>query len=383
MDFALSDEHVELQAMLRSFFEKEAPTHLVAEWDRNEQFPTELYRKVAELGLCGITIAPEYGGSPADEISICVIAEEMARAAGCLVYAFIPTVTFCAKGIQGFGTEDQKREILPQVAAGTMRLAMGLSEPDAGSDLTGLATRAVRDGDDYVVTGQKIFTTGADTAQYIFCFVRTNPDAPNSQGMSVLLIPTDAPGVTIHPLRKLSGQGTHTCEVFLDEVRVPASAMVGEPGQGLSIIFQLLDGERIIVGAQGCGIGQGALDMALRHAAEREQFGRPIADFQAIGHMLADMALDIEMARLITYKAAWKKQNGLPCSMEASMAKIAGSEAGSRCATRGMQILGGYSYMVEYGMERLYRETKLNEIAGGSNQIQRNIVLKNLRRTLR
>ncbi|MFV0315886.1 MAG: acyl-CoA dehydrogenase family protein [Microthrixaceae bacterium] len=382
MDFTLSDEHEELRSTLRTFFEKEAPTHVVAEIDQNAIYPAELYAKVAELGLCGITISEEYGGSAADEFSICIVAEEMARASGSLAYAFIPTVTFCAKGIQKFGSPDQKKSLLPEIAAGRLRIAMGLSEPDAGSDLAGLATKAVRDGEEFVISGQKIFTTGADTADYIFCFARTDPEAHASKALSVLLVPTDAQGVTINTLQKLSGQGTHTCEVFLDDVRVPESSVVGELGDGLPIIFELLDGERIIVGAQGCGIGQGALDKALRHAAEREQFGKPIADFQAIGHMLADMAIDIEMARLITYKAAWKKQNGLPCSMEASMAKVAGSEAGSRCATRGMQILGGYSYMVEYGMERLYRETKLNEIAGGSNQIQRNIILKNLRRSL-
>lgn len=382
MDFALSEEHVELQRMLRSFFEKEAPTHVIAELDHNEEFPAEIYAKLAEMGLCGVTIAEEYGGNPADEISLCIIAEEMARAAGCLIYAYVPTVTFCAKGLQKFGTETQKKEILPRIADGTMRLAMGLSEPDAGSDLASLATKAVRDGDDFLVSGQKIFTTGADSSEYIFTFVRTNPSAPTTRAMSVLLIPVDADGVTVRSLRKLSGQGTHTCEVFFDNVRVPGENLVGELDGGAAIIFELLDGERIIVGAQGCGIGQGALDMALRHAAERRQFGQPIADFQAVGHMLADMATEIECARLITYRAAWKKQHGLPCTLDASMAKTFGSETGSRCATRGMQILGGYSYMVEYGMERYYRETKLNEIAGGSNQIQRNIILRELRKSL-
>jgi alkylation response protein AidB-like acyl-CoA dehydrogenase len=259
---------------------------------------------------------------------------------------------------------------------------MGLSEPDAGSDLTHLATRAERDGGDYVVNGQKIFTTGADTADYIFAFVRTAPDVSSPRALSILLVPRDAPGVTVRTLRKLSGQAVHTCEVFLDDVRVPARNLLGEEGNGLPLIFQLLDGERIALGANGCGIAQGALDLALRHADERHQFGRPVADFQAVGHRLADMAVEVDAARLLVWRAAWRQEQGLPCSMEASMAKIAGTRAATRCAERGMQILGGYSYMVEYGMERYYREAKLTEIVGGTNEIQRNIVLKHLRRQL-
>jgi alkylation response protein AidB-like acyl-CoA dehydrogenase len=379
MDFTLSDEHRQLQSTLRSFFEAEAPTHVISALDRNEEYPREIYAKMADLGLCGITIGEEYGGSPADELAVCIVAEEMGRAGACLVYAFIPTVTFCAKGIQLFGTEDQKREFLPPIAAGQMRFAMALTEPEAGSDLTHLSTRARRDGSDFVVKGQKVFTTGADTADYLFTFVRTDPEAKAHRGLSVLLIPRTAPGVTVRPLPKLAGQATHTCEVFLDDVRVPEDALIGDLNFGARIIFELLDGERIIVGAQSVGIAQGALDFALKYAEERKQFGQAIIDFQAIGHMLADMALGVEAARWITWRAAWKKEQGLPCSIDASMAKVIGSETCTRTVLKGMQILGGYSYTTEYPMERWYRETKLNEIAGGSNQIQRNLILRGLR----
>jgi alkylation response protein AidB-like acyl-CoA dehydrogenase len=259
-------------------------------------------------------------------------------------------------------------------------MAMGLTEPDAGSDLTHLSTRATRSGTDFVIRGQKVFTTGADTADYIFAFVRTDLEATGSKGLSVLLIPRDAEGLTVRPLRKLAGQATHTCEVFLDDVRVPEANLVGELGDGSRVIFSLMDAERIYVGAEGTGLGQGALDMALKYARERVQFGKPIIEHQAVAHMLADMAIDVEASRLITWSAAWKLEQGLDCSMEASMAKVFGSEAGTRCAARGMQILGGYSYMVEYGMERYWRETKLYEIAGGTNQIMRNIIAKQLSR---
>ena len=378
MDFALSAEQEELRRTLRDFFEHHTPTHVVARYDREEAFPEDIWERMAELGLCGVAIDEEYGGNPLDEISICLIAEEMSRASAALIYAYIPTATFGARGIARWGTEEQRRRILPEVAAGRMRLAQGLSEPDVGSDLTHLSTRATRDGDDFVVRGQKIFCTGADRAGYILTFVRTDPERRDHSGLSVLLVPGNAPGVTVRPLPKLAGQATHTCEVFLDDVRVPCSELVGPLGGGARIIFSLLDAERIYVGAQGCGLAQGALDLALAHARKRVQFGVPIVEHQAVGHMLADMALDVEQARLIVWRAAWKLDRGLAASMDASLAKIAGSECGTRCALRGMQVLGGYSYMIEYGMERYLRECKLWEIAGGTNQIQRNIIARHL-----
>lgn len=380
MDFQLSPEHQELRRTLRAFFEKEAPHEVVMELDRQERYPAELYAKVAAMGLCGITIPEEYGGNPADEIALCIISEEMSRASAALVYAFIPTVTFAAKGIADYGTEAQRAEFLPRVAAGTLRFAMGLTEPEAGSDLTHLETRAVRDGDDFIVRGQKVFTTGADTADYIFTFVRTEGGGTSaSRALSVLLIPTNADGVAIRPLRKLAGQATHTCEVFLDDVRVPSTNVIGELGDGVSMIFNLLNRERILAGAQSCGIAQGAFDLAYQYAHERRQFGQPIVEFQAIGHMLADMAMDIEAARLLTMQAAWKLEQGLPVSAAASMAKVFSSEVASRTASRGMQVLGGYSYMQEYAMERYYRECKLNEIAGGTNQILRTRIVRYLK----
>ncbi|MFD7407824.1 acyl-CoA dehydrogenase family protein [Streptomyces sp. NPDC059866] len=380
MDFTISPEHQQLRTTLREFFETEAPIEEVARFDRDEEFNSELYRKAAGLGLCGMGFGEEYGGTGADQISICIAVEEVARASAALAYAWLPTATFCAKGIAQYGTDEQRKEILPRVADGTVRIAMGLSEPEAGSDLTRLSTRAVRDGDDFVVNGQKVFTTGADTADYIFAFVRTDPDASASSGLSVLLVPKGTAGLTVRPLRKLAGQATHTCEVFLNDVRVPKENLVGELGRGSAIIFGLMDAERIYVGAEGTGLGQGALDMALKYAQERVQFGKPIVEHQAVAHMLADMAMDVQTSRLITWHAAWKLDQGLDCTMEASMAKVHGSEAGTRCAARGMQILGGYSYMVEYGMERYWRETKLYEIAGGTNQIMRNMIAKQLGR---
>lgn len=379
MDFALSDEHSDLQRMLRSFFEREAPNHVINELDRTETYPGELYGKMADLGLCAMTIPEEYGGNPADELSNCIVAEEMSRAGACLVYAYIPTVTGVAVSLLHSGTEEQRRQHLPEIAAGRTRFALAFSEPQAGSDLSHLKTRARRDGGDWIVNGQKVFTTGADTAEFLFAFVRTDPAAEGHRGLSVFIIPTATPGITVRALRKLAGQGTHTCEVFLDDVRVPQDALVGELNHGARVTYGMLDGERISGGAQACGIAQGAYDVAFAHALDREQFGQPIADFQAIGHMLVDMHTEIEMARLLVHRAAWKKQNGIPCATDGSMAKVAASAMSIRVVQKAMQVLGGYSYMVEYPLERYWREVKLNEISGGTSQIQRNIVLKSLR----
>jgi len=300
-----------------------------------------------------------------------------------LLYAYFPTVTFCARAVFEFGTEEQRRRILPEVAGGTLRMAIGLTEPDAGSDLRGLRTRATPKGDGYLLAGQKVFTTGADSSRYILSLVRVaDADADADGDFTVFVVPTDAPGVSIRPLRKLAGQATHTCEVFFDDVALDADAVLGGSagvGNGMTVMLRMLDGERVYVAAQGVGMAEQALEWSLAHAQRRVQFGKPIVEHQAIAHMLADMRIDVEAARHMTYHAASLVQAGRPARVEAAMAKVFATEAASRCVNRGMQILGGYSYLVESGMERLYRECKLNEIAGGTSQILRNVVARALR----
>ncbi len=375
-----ADERRQVRETLRTFFEREAPPGRIAQLDASETYPAEILDGMAELGLWGIAIDPAYGGSAADHLTRCVVAEEVQRAGACLGYAYIPTALFCAEALGAHGTGAQRDAYLPGLAAGELRFAMALSEPDAGSDLMGLATRAVVDGDALVLRGQKIFTTGADAADHLLVLARTDPDAAPRHALSLVLVPRRAPGVTVRPLRKLAGQATHTCEVFLDDVRVPRDAVLGELGGGAAIVLDLLDADRVYTAAQSLGIAQGAFDLARRYARERRQFGRAIIDHQAIGHLLADMAIQLQSARLLTEAAAARLDAGLPCRSEAAMAKIAASEAGTRCALDGMQILGGYSYMVEYGMERYYREAKIQEIYGGTNQILRNVLARELAR---
>jgi alkylation response protein AidB-like acyl-CoA dehydrogenase len=380
MSMYLTDDHELLRTHLRRYLAANAPRESVEEWDRTETFPEDLYRGLASLGILGLTFSEEYGGNLGDELAICVVAEEIARVAAFLLYAYFPTVTFCARAVFDFGTEEQRRRILPAVAQGTLRMAIGLTEPDAGSDLRSLRTRAEPGASGFTLRGQKVFTTGADSSRYILTLARV-PDAEGA--FTTFLVPTDAEGVSIRPLRKLAGQATHTCEVFFDDVELEDDAVLGGRegvGNGMAVMLRMLDGERVYVAAQGVGMAEQALEWSLVHARRRVQFGKPIIEHQAVGHMLADMRIDVEAARHMTYHAASLLQTGQSARLEAAMAKVFATEAASRCVNRGMQTLGGYSYLVESGMERLYRECKLNEIAGGTSQILRNVVAQSLRR---
>ena len=378
MDFELDPHHRDLQSNLRRFFAAEAPLELITELDATETFPSPILDRFVDLGLWGLACPEEFSGNAVDEISRCIVVEEMHKAGACLTYAFMPTALYCAPAIARFGTAAQKAEFLPRIAAGELIVAMGLSEPEAGSDLMSLTSRATRDNDAWVVRGQKVFTTGADVAGCIFALVRTDPESERHRGLSVLLVPTDSEGITVQPLKKLAGQATHTCEVWLDDVRVPATALLGKEGQGAEIALSQLDADRVYTAAQSLGTAQGSFDLALRHAKERIQFGRPFIEHQAIGHALADMAMRIEAGRLLTYRAASLLEEGRPCPQEAAMAKTVASEAGTYCAGQGMQILGGYSYIVESGMERYYREAKIQEIFAGTNQVLRNVIVRGL-----
>lgn len=371
-------ELVELRRELRALLAREAPDTAVAEWDAEARFPEELYRVLAQFGATGVTLAEEYGGAGVDYAALAVVVEELARRSGALAWAYLTTVSVGATAIARFGSDELRERVLPHIADGTLRIAVALSEPGAGSDLGALRTTATLDGDTLVVSGQKVFTTGADSAGFLLTLVRTSGRS-GLGGTTFVLIPPDAEGVQIRALRKMAGQAVHTCEVFLDGVRVPRSDVVGDIGGAAEILFESLDRERTATAAMGLGIAQGALDVATAYASERRQFGRPIAEHQAVAHHLADMAIAVDGARLLTERAVALLQAGSRCRRESAIAKIAASESGTFCANRGMQVLGGYSYMLEYGMERYWREAKLYEIAAGTNEILRDAVAKELR----
>ena len=374
MDFLLDDEHLQIRETLRAFFAAEAPPARIAALDAAETYPAEILDRMAELGLWGAAVPEEYGGSPLDHVGRCLVVEEVQRAGACLGYAYVPTALFCADALSQFGSQDQRESMLPKLAAGELRMAMALSEPEVGSDLMSLSTRGRVEGETITISGQKTFITGADVADSLLVLVRTSDDARAARSLSFVFVPRPSDGLTIVPLKKLAGQATHTCEVFFDQVRVPTERILGEVDGAARILFPLLDADRVYTAAQSLGVAQGAFDLATSYARERVQFGKAIIEHQAIGHMLADMSMRIEAARLLTMSAAWRLDQGLPCGREASMAKIVASEAGTFCAMTGMQVLGGYSYMTEYGMERFYREAKIQEIFGGTNQILRNVL---------
>jgi alkylation response protein AidB-like acyl-CoA dehydrogenase len=374
----LEAHQIEFRNTLRQFLERRAPTDVVYRCDREERYPHEIVAGLAELGVWGAGIGPEYNGSGAGAVTMAIACEEMQRAGGCIASAITPTITFCAPGIERFGTEEQKRELLPRIAAGELRMAIGLSEPDAGSDLSRVAMRARPADGGFVVSGTKVWCTGADVADNIFALVRTDQHAPGYAGLSVLLLPARAEGVTMRKIPKLASQGTPSSEVFVDDLWVSEDQLVGELNGGAKLVLALLDDERVFAAAQCVGMAQGVLDFTLAYARERHQFGQPIIEHQAIAHTVADMATDVTMARLLAYSVAGKVDAGQAYSLEAAMAKVACSEIASSVAQRGMQVVGSYSYAVEYPIERYYRETKLFEIAGGTNQILRNVIAKRL-----
>lgn len=380
MQFDLSSEHQALRSSVRAVLARHATDEDVATWDANETFPEELYKRLADLGVCGLTFDEQWEGSGIDHVAVCVVVEELSRVSAALTWAFLSTVSVSARTIQEFGSDQQKALYLPRVAAGDLRLAIALSEPGAGSDLGALVTRADPSGEDrLVVSGQKVFTTGADTAGLLLTLVRTSQERRISGALTFVLIDPSSPGVLVRSLPKMAGQAIHTCEVFLDNVEVTRSAVVGEIGGAAQMLFAALDSERVSAAAMGVGIAQGALDKALAYADERQQFGRPIIEHQAVAHLLADMVIDTETARLLTYRAAAMLQSGGDPGHHPAVAKVAATEIGTRCANRGMQVLGGYSYMTEYGMERYWREAKLYEIAAGTNQILRDTITQKVR----
>ncbi|MGU3436464.1 acyl-CoA dehydrogenase family protein [Actinomycetes bacterium M1A6_2h] len=369
-----TSEQEAIRSTARAFFEKVAPLSVMTELDATAQYPAEILSRMADIGLWGLAIDEEYGGNPVDHVTRCLAAEEVQRAGAALGYAWIPTALFCADALRLYGTTRQRDSMLPKIACGDLRMAMSLTEPEAGSDLMSLKTKAVRTPSGYLISGQKVFTTGADNADYILALVRTDPGARPRSALSFFFVPRDAPGVSISPLPKMMGQATHTCEVFLHDVAVTEEDRLGAEGQGAEIMFRLMEADRVYTAAQSVGLAQYALDIASEYATQRIQFGKPIAKHQAVAHMLADMDIAVEASRALTLAAARRLDLGLTCNRESAIAKVHASETGSLCARHGVQILGGYGVMVEYGMERLYRESKIQEIFGGTNQILRDII---------
>jgi alkylation response protein AidB-like acyl-CoA dehydrogenase len=379
MDFSLTDEQRMFRDTLRAFVEKDI-IPVANDWEHSGRYPAEIVTTMRELGLFGLAVPQEYGGLAADTVSFVLVFEELAR--GWMgIAGILGSHSVSCFMLARHGTDEQKNTYLPRLASGELRTGIALTEPGAGTDLQGIRTRATLDGDHYVVNGAKTWITNARHANPLPVLVKTDPAAtPAHRGMSVLLVDTTSEGFTVEKdIPKLGYKGTESCELRLEDVRVPrANLLGGLEGKGLKQALSALETGRVNIAARSVGIAQRAYEEALRYARDREAFGHPIGDFQAIQLKLAEIATQLQAARLMTYWAASQLDAGVRMDTESGMAKVFSSEAALQCALDSMRIHGGYGYSAEFEVERLYRDAPLMAIGEGTNDVLRTVIAKSL-----
>ncbi len=376
MDFELSPEQKEIQSLAREFAAAEIEPH-AAEWDREHRFPNEVFSKLAELGLMGVCVPDEYGGAGADFLSYILVLEELSRAdAGVGVTVGVHT-SAATLPILTFGTDEQRSRFVPPLARGEVIGAFALTETESGSDAGSLRTAAEANGDGWRISGTKQFISTAEYAGTFLLFARTDPDTPGARGVSAFILDADHIRVTGHE-EKLGLNSSVTNSLAIDGAEVGSDRLLHEEGKGFTVAMATLDGGRIGIGAQALGIAQAAFDVARNYALERKQFGKAIAEFQAIQWKLADMATEIDAARLLVYRAAWRKQQGLSHTEEGAKAKLFASETARRTTGEAIQVLGGYGYTKEFPVERYYRDAKITEIYEGTSEIQRLVIARSI-----
>ncbi len=377
--YKLTEEQESLRATVRRMAEERiAP--LADRIDDTGEYPMELVDLFAKMGLLGLTFPQEYGGSEADTLSQCIMIEEVARV-DASSSMWVGAAKLACQPIMLAGNEEQKRRVLPQVVAGKKLAAFGLTEPEAGSDVSSLQTRGAREGDHYILNGRKCFITIGNVAEFIITFAATDP-AKKSRGISAFIVERGSPGFSVGKVeRKMGVHGAPSVELLFEDCRVPVENLLGQEGDGFKIAMRTLTTTRPANGATSVGIAQGALDYAKEYAKGRVQFGKPIAEHQAIQFMMADMAMETEAARHLVYKAATLVDEGSPdLAMVSAMAKCFATDVGIRVTTDALQILGGHGYMKDHPMERYMRDAKLQQIAGGTNEIMRQIMANELLR---
>ncbi|KPL23916.1 MAG: acyl-CoA dehydrogenase [Anaerolineae bacterium SM23_84] len=377
MDWALTEEQQMTQRMVRDFAENEIRP-VAQEMDASGEFPWEIIRKMGSLGLMGLPIPEEYGGSGADTLTYAMAVEEISRVSGSLGITLASHVSLGLDLIDHFGTEEQKRKYLPPLARGQGLAAFGLTEPEAGSDAGAVKTTAVLDGDQWVINGQKVFITSGSIADMVVVAAVTDKSA-GTKGISNFIVEKDTPG--FRPGRdeeKMGLRASVTSQLFFEDCRVPKDNLLGQRGEGYKQFLITLDGGRISIGAMAVGLAQGAFEAAVEYSKQRVQFGQPIAKFQAIQWMIADMATEIDAARMMVYRAAWLKDQGVRYTKEAAMAKLYASEAAERACFKAIQIHGGYGYVREYDVERIYRDNRLTTIGEGTSEIQRLVIARQI-----
>ncbi|WP_329374397.1 acyl-CoA dehydrogenase family protein [Streptomyces sp. NBC_00669] len=372
MDLELSEEQAAVKALAREFADREIAPHAV-EWDRAESVDRGIVKKLGALGFLGLTIGEEYGGSGGDHLAYCLVTEELGRGDSAVRGIVSVSLGLVAKSIAHWGSDAQKRAWLPRLTAGDAIGCFGLTEPGTGSDAANLTTRAVRDGDAYEISGSKMFITNGTWADVVLLFARTGGEG--HRGVSAFLVPADAPGLTRREVHgKLGLRGQATAELVLDAVRVPADAMLGPEGKGFSVAMSALAKGRMSVAAGCVGIAQACLEAATGYAGQREQFGVPIARHQLVQEMLADIAVDVDAARLLTWRVADLIDRGQPFATESSVAKLYASEAAVRCANNALQVFGGYGYIDEFPAGKLLRDARVMTLYEGTSQIQKLLI---------
>ena len=377
MDFRLTKEQLLVRKMVREFAENEVKP-LAAEIDEEERFPMETVQKMAKLGMMGIYFPKEYGGAGGDALSYAIAVEELAKVCGTTAVIVSAHTSLCCAPIFEHGTEEQKMKYLPDLCSGRKIGAFGLTEPNAGTDASGQQTTAVLDGDHYVLNGSKCFITNGSVADVFVVFAMTDPKMGN-RGISAFIVEKGFPGFSQGKHEKKMGiRGSSTCDLIFEDCIVPKENLLGKEGAGFKIAMQTLDGGRIGIAAQALGIGEGAIEEAIKYTKERVQFKKRISSFQNTQFQLADMHTRMQAAQFLVYNAALKKQAHERCSMEAAMAKLFAAEAASDVTRRAVQLFGGYGYTREYPVERMMRDAKITEIYEGTSEVQRMVIAANL-----
>ncbi|MBT4555794.1 MAG: acyl-CoA dehydrogenase [Candidatus Marinimicrobia bacterium] len=372
-----TNEHIMIRNMVREFADSEI-TPVAQELDELGKFPRDLVDKMGELGLMGILIPEKYGGAGLDMVAFATAIMELGRADASVAITMTAHSSLGSLPILMFGSEEQKNTYLPKLASGEMLGAFGLTEPDAGSDAGATKTKAVRDGDEYVVNGGKIFITNVGEAG-VLSFTSQVVENGENLGIAAFTIPTNTEGLEIGPKEKKMGwRASDTRQLFFKDMRIPASSILGTPGEGFKTFMKTLTSGRVSIGALSVGTAVGAYERALAYSKEREAFGKSIHKFQSVGFKLADMATKIEASKLLVYHAAWMKDQGLDITKEAAMAKLFASETAMEVTTEAIQVLGGYGYVRDYGVERFFRDAKILEIGEGTSEIQRLIISREI-----
>jgi alkylation response protein AidB-like acyl-CoA dehydrogenase len=373
MNFDLTSEQQMIKQMIRQFVDEEVAPGAI-ERDRTKRFPVEIFKKLSDLGMMGLPFPEKYGGSGADTISFAIVVEELSRGCGSTGITYSAHISLGGAPLNLFGTEEQKLKYLTPICTGESLGAFGLTEPNAGSDAGGTRTSAQEENGEFIINGNKCFITNASYAHHLALTAVTGVKNGQKE-ISAIIVPTNAEGFTIiDNYEKMGLNASNTTELVLENVKVPVDHLLGKRGEGFRQFLITLDGGRIGIGAMAVGIAQGAYERALAYAKERKQFGKSISSFQAVQFKLADMAMKIELARNLVYKAAWLKDQGRPFSKEAAMCKLYASEMCMEVTDQAVQIHGGYGYMKEYQVERMMRDAKLLEIGEGTSEVQRIVI---------